>query len=262
MAPTLRRRLALAAGLAFLSGWADVVCLVRFSAFAGMQTGNAVMLGRDLADDEHGADGAIYHLVIMGSNLLGVMVYEAMSNKMALRRSLWLVALVVGLATSASDVLAALVGPSRWYVCFVAAAFGAQNALSGSDAVLGVNTTIMTGNLQKVGAVLALRLLRMPVPAKQARGSKLSAAVLAATVLGAMVAALALRTAGETQWPCFLPIALLQAAFIGLLATATEPAQDEQRLRIAVQDDSSGAAHGGTEVQVELVTSTQCSSSE
>ena len=52
------------------------------------------------------------------------------------------------------------------------------------------------------------------------------------------------------------------AATRGLLATATEPAQDEQRLRIAVQDDSSGAAHGGTEVQVELVTSTQCSSSE
>ena len=99
----------------------------------------------------------------------GVMVYEAIANKIALHRSLWLVALVVGLATGASDVLAALAGPSKWYVCFVAAAFGAQNALSGSEKVLGVNTTIMTGNLQKVGAALTLCLLRKPVPAKQAR---------------------------------------------------------------------------------------------
>jgi len=253
----MRRRLALAAALAFLSGWADVVCLVRYSAFAGMQTGNAVMVGRDLADDEHGADEALYHLTIMGSNLLGVMLYEVVSHTVPLRRSLWLLAVVAGLATGASDVLAALAGPSKWYVCFAAASFGAQNALSTSEAVLGVSTTIMTGNLQKIGAALTRRILRMPVPEKQARGSKLGAVVLAATVLGAMVAALALRTAGARQWPCFLPIALLQALSIGLLVTAAEPAaHDEQRLRTA-GGDSLEAVDEGAAAQPEVEATTR-----
>ena len=247
--PWFSRRLSLAASLAFLSGWADVVCLVRFSSFAGMQTGNAVMVGVKLADEEHGPLDALYHLVIMASNLLGVVLYEALSRTVALRPSAWLVAVLVGLATASSDILDAIAGPSQWDVCFVAAAFGAQNALTGSEAQLGVSTTIMTGNLQKLGAALALRLVGRAVPQKQALSSTLSAAVIASTVLGAMVAALALRAAGRGPWPYFAPIALLQAAFIGLLGLTAdsqpsthERAQEQQGLRMADSAGPSSAA--------------------
>ena len=163
------RRLAVAASLAFLSGWADVICLARFSAFAGMQTGNAVWLGRDMAEGK--AVDAAFHLIIICSNMLGVMLYELSSRTSV---SLRLVAVVVGCATVSADLLDAFVGSSRWSVCFVAAAFGAQNALTANDARLSVNTTIMTGNVAKIGAALSLLLLRRDIPAKQVQSSRMS----------------------------------------------------------------------------------------
>ena len=85
----------------------------------------------------------------------------------------------------------------------------AQNALTGNDKRLSVNTTIMTGNLQKVGAAMSLLLLRRDIPAKQARSSTMSLTVIVSTIFGAMVGALTLRIAAGGNW-CFLPIACLQ----------------------------------------------------
>ena len=233
-------RLVVAASLAFLSGWADVICLVRFSAFAGMQTGNAVWLGRDVAEGR--PIYAVFHLTIICSNMLGVMMYELSARTNA---SLRLVAVLVGCATVSADLLDALVGSSRWSVCFVAAAFGAQNALTANDARLSVNTTIMTGNVAKIGAALTQMLLRREMPAKQALSSRMSgappcsfptqslrrrpsgladrsrlhsapvaAAVLMSTIVGAIVGAGSLRVAPGGDW-CFSPVGLLQ---VGVLA--------------------------------------------
>ena len=43
---SLRAKVLLAAGFAFNAGWANVVCLWRYSAFATMMTGNLILCGR------------------------------------------------------------------------------------------------------------------------------------------------------------------------------------------------------------------------
>eukprot|EP00966_Prymnesium_polylepis_P169507 3919253-Prymnesium_polylepis.1 len=60
----------------------------------------------------------------MASNLVGVMLYELLSHTTGPRTSLRVAAIVVALGTASSDILDAVAGPSRWYVCFVASAFG------------------------------------------------------------------------------------------------------------------------------------------
>jgi len=59
----------LAVCLSFQSGWADVVCMVRYTAFAGMQTGNMVMVGRALVNRP--AWDVLFYFSLMGAGLTG-----------------------------------------------------------------------------------------------------------------------------------------------------------------------------------------------
>ena len=135
------RNHAVIGALAFLSGWADVLCLMRFAAFASMQTGNAVLVGRALSDWEHDPTDAIFNVCIILANMLGNTVHDLIRKKASSGKALALQATAIALATATSDVLDAFFGHSRWHICFVAAAFGAQNALALNDARLGINTT-------------------------------------------------------------------------------------------------------------------------
>ena len=94
-------RLVVVGALAFLSGWADVLCIVRFGTFASMQTGNAVMVGRGLSDGTHAPADGLYYVCVMVANMLGSMGYEVLHRTMQGRRGYALTVALLILATGA-----------------------------------------------------------------------------------------------------------------------------------------------------------------
>eukprot|EP01050_Picozoa_sp_SAG11_P046768 SAG11_NODE_24112_length_378_cov_0.551971_1_plen_65_part_10 len=55
----------------------DVVCIVRYNAFAAMQTGNTVMIGKSIAaDNSRSVADAGYYLVVVLCAMFGVVCLE------------------------------------------------------------------------------------------------------------------------------------------------------------------------------------------
>ena len=172
---------------------------------------------------DHAAD-VLYYAVVVVSNMLGVVCLELLkwflSVHASTRNPASILALPILALLVACDALDAIVGSSKWHMCLPAAAFGAQNALVSSPQVLGLPTTIMTGNIAKVGTAM--------VELCKARGSRQAAldvckmylsnlCAVVFTVLGAVAAALAIRARDEvsnpTSW-AFVPTALVLAVLL------------------------------------------------
>lgn len=218
------RKLLTIGGLAFVGGWVDVVCIVRYNAFAAMQTGNTVMIGKSIADSNEREADAFYYAVLVMCNMLGVVGLELIQWALSVRSSTRNPATILVLPTIillvGCDVLDATMGSNKWHMCLPSAAFGAQNALVSSPRVLGIPTMIMTGNIGKVGTGV-VKLCRATGSRQEALAvcQTYSANVIAValTIVGAISAALAIRARGETTAPttwCFAPAA---GAIAGLL---------------------------------------------
>ena len=207
----MSRKLLATSGLAFVSGWADVVCVVRFSAFAGMQTGNMVMAGRVLVDDEHPPSDFWFFMMLILSGLVGMAAFEFLRVCAPDIRMAWFAAPLAFLIVL-SDVLDFVAGSSRWHACLVAVSLGAQNALVAAE--FGVSTTMQTGNLSKFGTGIVALLT--------GKGGRFGSCVtehavyplcVTATVLGSCFGALLRDMTGHVRLQ-FLPIGILQAVLI------------------------------------------------
>ena len=254
----------LAAGFAFFGGWADVICLVRYNAFAGMQTGNIVMIGKSMVSDS--LVDVLFYVAVVLCNMSGVICLELLKWYRTVRghgsrkRAATLLALPIAALLLTCDALDTQ-GTSRWHVCLVATALGAQNALVGSPDSLAVLTTIMTGNIAKLGACI-VSLLKAQGRRKESLetwktyGTNL--ALVLATVAGAVGAALMLRAADVDEHPtlwCLAPNAvglallLLALDFPYLQRTAVSNAnatpttiKNESRMQLARSDGAAEAA--------------------
>ena len=82
--------LRLAAGLALLMGFCDVVTLIRFRVFAAMLTGNLLFVGERLGPpyDEAELDGVVYRLAVCLSHLLGAFFYCMLRDRCTARATL------------------------------------------------------------------------------------------------------------------------------------------------------------------------------
>ena len=191
-----------------------------------MQTGNMVMLGRVLVDDEHPAVDVFFYFALMIAGLMGMAAYEWMRlifpDLRGVRIALPLAALI-GL----SDVLDAVTGTSRWHAVLVAMSLGAQNSLTATES--GVSTTMMTGNLGKVSTCF------VKVCAEPSREQRVSLLrehavyplVVLSTILGAFNGALLRTVAGSTRYQ-FTPIAILQAVSLLADGVCSAPPQQQQ----------------------------------
>lgn len=201
----LARKVGLAAGLGVASGYIDVVTIERYGCFAAMQTGNAVFLG--LKGVQVGGADAGFYASVMLSSVVGAALMERHVHRHP--RHLVVIAVPVVFALiCASDLISARDGGSRWVVCLVALCMGAQNTLSMQGA-LKVNTTILTGGLQRIGLALSQLAHGDAIAAAERESLLLCAAVVLATPGGAVLGALMLRRFGQ-DWSLIAP-ALLQA---------------------------------------------------
>lgn len=189
-----RAEAALAALLAVVAGFSDTVCLRRFGTFGAMQTGNAVYMG--IAAAEQGVAGAGFFLCVIAANVVGVVIMDSILAVRGDGPSAWgLVSIIT--PTLCMLLAEALEGPlalGGWAVCLVSISMGMQNALTLT--ALGVNTTIVTGNLQKVGVLIARALRREAFSAADRDQGLKCTAVIVSTIAGSTVGAICLRASG------------------------------------------------------------------
>jgi len=142
---------ALAWVLAFLAGIGDVYSLVMFEAFSAAMTGNIILLGLSVGPVELKARAGVtgtpwFYLAIIGSNLIGNLIYRVLDIR-SKAPGIWSgVICGVLIITTASKV-----AESPWWVVITTLCYGMHNALA-TSVPLGENTLVMTGNLHKLPA--------------------------------------------------------------------------------------------------------------
>ena len=182
-----------AVALAIIAGYADAVGYLRFKAFAGMMTGNTVLMG--MAVFGH-ADLAVWTYAA----LLALFFAAAVTAYMFLPR------FPPGLILGAEAVLILLADAitARWAVVFLVLAMGLQNPVATR---LGVplNTTFITGDILRFGEGLARRLAP-----HSSHGGRVPFAIFGLVWLGyAAGAALGTGIYELTPWPLIVPALLL-----------------------------------------------------
>lgn len=144
-----------AGGIAFITGYADVVSLKRWQCFCGMLTGNTIWLGRVLAG-EKGLHGPLFYVAIILSFFLGVALHRWADMRWT-SRGASRVGTAIGLLGFAIEIFMLFWGHSamafsdaKWAVLFYVPLFGVITSAS-SDGRLGVTTTMVTGHVTKLG---------------------------------------------------------------------------------------------------------------
>jgi uncharacterized membrane protein YoaK (UPF0700 family) len=145
--------------LSAIAGYADAIGYLRFDAFAGLMTGNTILLGIEVMIPA--PERALFHLLIIIVFTGGVIVSR-------------------GLLQAGAPTWAALTGAALlhvacsflergWAAPLLALAMGMQNAAATRFGSVSLNTVFITGNLQKLGeGVIAwcwARGRRQPAPA-------------------------------------------------------------------------------------------------
>jgi len=142
---------ALAFAMAFLSGWADVLCVARYQTFVGQLTGNVIYFGLSLAPPARRRDAGVtddpaLYLCVIVANIAGAGLFQFL--KRSSDRPGAALAVLSVLSMLAGDLVFALVSRSPWCALFFAPCFGALNALSSGPPL---STSVVTVRVEIVG---------------------------------------------------------------------------------------------------------------
>lgn len=209
--PTLsyRAKLLLTAGFACTGGWADVICFKRYEGFAALMTGNAIKVGIAAAtQSRHRAANVVFYLSVMLSYMVGVAIFQQLKSCCG-NRTGRVAAVVCFTLVLASDILYDAFKGDKWQVCLLAPAFGIQNSLT-FGGPMEINTTIITGNMQKLGVALH-QVVTGKMTRNNLRNSAGPAVAVIATIIAAVAGAFVLMevTKMDPSW-LFLPSGVLQ----------------------------------------------------
>ncbi len=182
-----------AIAFALIGGYADAVGYLRFQAFAGMMTGNTVLMGL-----------ALFHRAQLPAwqyaGLLGLFFAAAVTAFLFLRHA----PPAALLASEAILILFADAFGAAWAVIFLVAAMGVQNPLAARCGV-PINTTFITGDILRFAEGVA-RLLRRRPGAPRGEPFAIYGFVWLGYALGAALGVAAFRLIDR---PLFFPVVLL-----------------------------------------------------
>ena len=181
--------------LALVAGYADTVGYLRYDAFAGLMTGNTILLGIDVANGR--AQSAAFHGGIIAVFLAGVI-----ASRVLLQLAAWLALTVAAILL----VVCSFIG-RFWAAMLLAFAMGMKNSAANRFNGVALNTVFITGNLQKLGEGLTHWLWRiLRTPDREIRGRCNLRVDLDCVCDRRRAGAL-----GEMllRWPLLLPAALL-----------------------------------------------------
>jgi len=155
-----RARILLASGFAYIAGWADAICIMRWKAFATMMTGNFLLMGYNIGAHGFWATQMgewipdwVFHLGVVLMYLLGIIAYRGAESCLPVWTAT-VFAPVAALAIFTVEVcrvsLEEELFPQRWDCALLAPVFAVMSAVSMRGG-LGIPTTILTGHLQSLG---------------------------------------------------------------------------------------------------------------
>jgi uncharacterized membrane protein YoaK (UPF0700 family) len=196
--------------LAAIAGYADTVGYLKFGAFAGLMTGNTVLLGIALAGDEP-SRGLHYGSIILAF-FCGVV-----TSRILLRGHC---PPAGALALAAAMLVLCTVYPAPFGAEILAFAMGAQNAAATRFGRVTLNTVFITGNLQKFGEGIVGLLL--PGQGRHGEPPPGDVAIFGLVwLLYGVGAALGAVAQAWLAWPLLIPAAILP--FV-LLRSSGKPA--------------------------------------
>ena len=201
------RKTILTACFAVAAGWADLVCFKEFGSFAALMTGNTVKLAISLVDDN--GYPPVYYLCILGSYIMGVIAFQ-LCKHVHPRRPGWAASPIILLLMCVTDLLHGPTSNNHWRVCLIAPCFGMQNSFT-FGGPMAINTTIITGNMQKLGIAIWKALKEGNCRAQLKAASRPLTAWLS-TFAGALAgAAVLMRASWYSNRFLFVPVGVLQA---------------------------------------------------
>ena len=191
-APTNTERLV--TGLAFTSGFSNVLTHQRFGYYANMMTGNSIALGAAFGSMRWGEVGFL--IMMISSYMTGIAAFRVVDLRRA--RPVRAVAPAIVCLFAGADLCFSRVA-SRWPALLLSLGFGIINAISSERAA--TVTCMVTGHLQKLAIfvvdvlVSAASQTKAAIDDAQRRGARRSLRVLLTFCLGVAVGA------ALTGWP-------------------------------------------------------------
>eukprot|EP00438_Fugacium_kawagutii_P011534 Skav230142 [mRNA] locus=scaffold1301:187762:188574:- [translate_table: standard] len=200
-------------GFSLTAGFIDLLTLVHFNQFAGLQTGNMILIGRDLyrltLPDESRSEllkAIAFHVATLISHFTGVLCFCALAHAfrgadpvrgaLLVGRPVRAGAVLVGVLTLSGGLLDLLLKGNEWSVCFIAASMGAMNFIPSPNSELGgklfLMTVLTTGNLQKSAKMLFKCLICHKFSEAEKQQTCYAVTTIFGTIMGALVGALAL----------------------------------------------------------------------
>lgn len=216
---SVRAKSLLTIGFSSTAGWSDVICFKRYASFASLMTGNTVKAGiaasMPAGEGEDAGNRAInvtYYVCILLCYMLGGTLFQFIKNGCP-RRMGSISAVVCFTLVVATETCNLIWGNDRWQVCLLAPTFGIQNCLTFGGA-MATNTTIITGNMQKM-SLFFYQVLMGKFSAANARAIATPFTAIASTLLAAITGAFVLIQVADMNaaW-LFLPAGVVQCGLM------------------------------------------------
>lgn len=205
----------LAGSLAILSGYCDVICLLRFRCFAALMTGNIVHIGIAISnwrDTEELMATLMFNGAVLASHAMAVFLFCAIAD--CVSRPVQLAAPLLGCLTLVGGLVDGFTG-NRWAACCLAASFGAMNFITSPNTVLEgrllTMVSLATGNLQKSCKMLYKKLSGHSFSHVEVTETQIALSVVGGTFIGAVLGGFAFAYTPLVSTPyLFVPLALAQ----------------------------------------------------
>jgi len=184
-----QKHILMATMFAFVTGYADVISMLRYKCFSSMMTGNAIMFGRAIANPGSAFDeGPFYYIVIMFAFASGA-VLQRVSEHFFPNRGGSIIALPVAVLLVIAEVIE-LHMPSEpdWTVAGVSHLFGVV-ASACSTGRMGTHTTMVTGHILSLANHLSNLMLTGSLAAQDTWKAIMAVMILVGTLAGAILGA-------------------------------------------------------------------------
>mmetsp|Transcript_1137 Transcript_1137/g.2502 ORF Transcript_1137/g.2502 Transcript_1137/m.2502 type:complete len:333 (-) Transcript_1137:136-1134(-) len=192
----VRAQAAICFTLAFLTGYVDIVCYLRWHAFATMMTGNVLLFSRNLAGDD---TAGLLHLSIILAYVAGIAVYKVIIRKVSHRTALTFapfLALCI-LLVELLDWWADVERHPRYLIVLMAPIFAVQTTLC-LEAGLGTVTASVTAHTHNLMRCVFQFLICELRPSDKKKLS-LSLAVILGVAGGAVIGAIVSTAISEAK---------------------------------------------------------------
>lgn len=195
-------------GLAFVSGWVELVAITVFDSFAGMVTGNFLYLGRAIVQPKESYQWSLYVCLIL-SNGVGVLTQLFLASKFK-SYPITAVAIPCFIGLALPDFLAqtGLLCPNcfgfDFQVCLVAFSSGAQNSVGRHpNSFLSTHTVLATGAYQAVVSAIYESIAARDL--SKMKNAGIPGLLIFATFMGGVWASVWIRYVGSFKWNFILP---------------------------------------------------------